>query len=50
MSDYLKYSFRPNFKLNQREIEPFECPKLLGDTFESVLGAIFVDGGMESLI
>ena len=50
MIDYLKYSFKPNFLLNQREIEPFECPKLLGDVFESFIGAIFVDGGMESVI
>lgn len=43
VSDYLKYSFRPNFTLNQREVEPFECPKILGDIFESVMGAIFMD-------
>jgi endoribonuclease Dicer len=43
VGDYLKYSFHPNFKLNQREIEPFECPKILGDIFESVVGAIFID-------
>ena len=39
----MKYSFRANFKLNQREVEPFECPKILGDIFESVIGAIFID-------
>ena len=52
MSDYLKFSFRPNFKLNQREVEPFECPKILGDIFESVLGAIFMDSpnGLEDVI
>lgn len=31
-------------------MEPFECPKLLGDVFESVMGAIFVDGGMDEVI
>jgi dsRNA-specific ribonuclease len=52
VSDYLKYSFRPNFTLNQREIEPFECPKILGDIFESVIGAIFMDSpdGLEDVI
>lgn len=52
VTDYLKYSFRSNFKLNQREIEPFECPKLLGDIFESVMGAIFVDSpnGLEDVV
>ncbi len=50
VSDYLKYSYKANFKLNQRDIEPFECPKLLGDVFESVMGAIFIDGGMEEVI
>jgi dsRNA-specific ribonuclease len=52
VTDYLKYSFRPNFTLNQREIEPFECPKILGDIFESVIGAIFIDSpnGMEDVV
>lgn len=50
--DYLRYSFRSNFKLNQREIEPFECPKILGDIFESIIGAIFIDSpdGLEDVI
>jgi dsRNA-specific ribonuclease len=43
VADYLKYSFRANFKLNQRVVEPFACPKILGDIFESVIGAIFID-------
>ena len=52
VTDYLKYSFTPNFKLNQREIEPFECPKILGDIFESVVGAIFIDSprGLEDVV
>ena len=52
VSDYLKHSFRPNFTLNQRDIEPFECPKILGDIFESVMGAIFIDSpkGLEDVI
>jgi dsRNA-specific ribonuclease len=35
--------------LNQREIEPFEAPKILGDIFESVIGAVFEDGGMNAV-
>ena len=52
VADYLRFSFRSNFKLNQREIEPFECPKILGDIFESVMGAIFMDSpeGLEDVI
>lgn len=52
VSDYLRYSFKPNFTLNQREVEPFECPKLLGDIFESVIGAIFMDSpnGLEDVV
>lgn len=52
VAEYLRYSFRPNFKLNQREIEPFECPKILGDIFESVMGAVFIDSprGLEDVI
>lgn len=50
VNDYLNFSFvKPNFTLNQREIEPFEAPKILGDVFESVMGAIFEDGGMEAV-
>ena len=50
VSDYLRHSFRANFLLNQREIEPFECPKLLGDVFESIIGAIFVDSDLSEVI
>ena len=50
VSEYLRYSFRPNFKLNQREEELFECPKVLGDVFESVIAAIFVDSNMNEVI
>lgn len=47
VNDYLQYSFvNPNFPLNELKIEPFEAPKILGDVFESVMGAVFEDGGM----
>ena len=36
--------------MNEREVEPFEAPKILGDVFESVMGAIFEDGGMEAVM
>ena len=35
--------------MNQRKLEPFETPKLLGDIFESVMGAIFEDGGLDEV-
>jgi dsRNA-specific ribonuclease len=48
--DYLKYSFtQKDFPMNQRKLEPFETPKILGDIFESVMGAIFEDGGLDSV-
>ena len=51
VEDYLKYSFvQTNFDLNENEIEPFEAPKILGDIFESVMGAIFDDGGLNAVM
>lgn len=35
--------------MNQRKIEPFETPKVLGDLFESVMGAIYEDGGLDEV-
>lgn len=35
--------------MNQRKIEPFETPKILGDIFESVIGAVFEDGGLDTV-
>lgn len=31
-------------------MEPFETPKILGDIFESVIGAIFEDGGINQVV
>jgi dsRNA-specific ribonuclease len=31
--------------LNQRDIELFEPSKILGDVFEALIGAVFIDGG-----
>ena len=50
IKNYLKYSFiNKNFPMNQRKIEPFETPKLLGDIFESVIGAIYEDSGLDQV-
>jgi dsRNA-specific ribonuclease len=38
---YIKYSFRRDFKMNEFHIEPFKSPKILGDVFEALIGAIF---------
>lgn len=40
------FSFRKNFNINGREILLYEPSKVLGDVFESLIGAIFVDGGI----
>jgi dsRNA-specific ribonuclease len=42
---YILYSFQKNFGLNQRDIELFEPSKILGDVFEALVGAVFIDGG-----
>jgi len=44
------YSFWRDFKLNNRDIELFEGPKMLGDVFEAVLGAVFIDGGIRPVL
>jgi len=36
--------------INGNEIEIYEAPKILGDVFEAVMGAVFVDGGIEKVI
>ena len=36
--------------MDETEIEPFAAPKILGDVFESVMGAIFVDGGLDAVM
>jgi len=37
--------------MNEFEIEPFKTPKIFGDVFEAIIGAIFIDtGGIEKVI
>lgn len=51
VDDFLTFSFtNTNFVMDESEIEPFEAPKILGDVFESVMGAIFVDGGLNAVM
>jgi dsRNA-specific ribonuclease len=47
---YVNFSFKKDFKMNNKDIELFEGPKLLGDVFESIMGAIFIDSGIESCL
>ena len=47
---FIKYSFKRDFRMNQFLIEPYKSPKILGDVFEAIIGAIFKDGGIESLL
>jgi len=50
IKDYLNYSFTSkNFPMNQRRIEPFETPKILGDIFESIIGAVYEDSGLDEV-
>jgi len=36
--------------MNEFEIEPFKAPKILGDVFEALIGAIFKDAGIVTLL
>lgn len=36
--------------MNGRESEMFEPPKILGDVFESLMGAVFLDGGIVKVL
>lgn len=47
---FVMYSFKKNFKMNQMNIELYKPPKILGDVFEAIVGAIFKDGGIERLL
>jgi len=47
---YIDYSFKKNFLINGLDEEIFEPPKILGDVFESIIGAIFMDGGIEKVL
>ena len=39
--------FNRRFKLNGRDIEIYDSPKILSDIFESLIAAVFIDGGFE---
>lgn len=47
---YIRYSFKKTFKLNQMNVQPFNAPKILGDVFEALAAAIFLDDGIETLL
>ena len=36
--------------MNNREIEIFEPCKIMGDVFEALIGAIFIDGGIKEVL
>ena len=47
---YIVHSFKKDFAINCRTSELFEPTKILGDTFEAVMGAVFLDGGIEECL
>lgn len=47
---FIAYSFKKDFKINNRDLDLYEPSKILGDVFEALIGAIFVDGQMEAVI
>ena len=47
---FITYSFRKDFKINNRDLDLYEPSKILGDVFEALIGAIFIDGQMEAVI
>ncbi len=36
--------------MNGKDIEIFEPPKILGDVFEALMGAVFIDGGIGKVV
>ena len=47
---FIKYSFKKNFSMNEHLIELYKPPKILGDVFEAIIGALFLDGGIETVV
>jgi dsRNA-specific ribonuclease len=47
---YVNFSFKKDFKMNNKDIELFEGPKMLADVFESIMGAVFIDNGIETVL
>lgn len=48
---YLIYSFKKDFLINGIEKNQiFEPSKILGDLFEAIMGAIFIDGGIKEVL
>mmetsp|Transcript_6248 Transcript_6248/g.10616 ORF Transcript_6248/g.10616 Transcript_6248/m.10616 type:complete len:209 (-) Transcript_6248:84-710(-) len=47
---FLKFTFAKDFKMHSNEIELYRAPKILGDVFEAIIGAIFIDGGIKAVI
>ena len=51
VEEFLTFNFTStDFAMDESELEPFEAPKILGDVFEAVMGAIFVDGGLNAVM
>lgn len=50
VNNFLRFSFKQNFPMHKKHVELFESPKMLGDVFESLMGAVFIDGGFEKVI
>lgn len=45
------YSFKKDFLINGIEKNQiFEPSKILGDLFEAIMGAIFIDGGIKEVL
>ena len=36
--------------MNNREVEIFEPSKIMGDVFEALIGAIFIDNGIKEVL
>ena len=46
---FVRHCFQKNFCMNQAELSPYKAPKILGDVFESIIGAVFKDGGFDAM-
>jgi len=50
MIEWYIQNFNYNFPITEKEIEYYEPPKVFGDVLESLIGAIFVDGGYNKVV
>lgn len=47
---YIKVSFKKDFNLMGRDKQLFDPPKILSDVFDALIGALYIDAGLERVV